>query len=168
MSDRVEECWYCKSQLPGGHHCITVVVKNTFEGRAYDHFPEDIQALDYIKTQIQSLDHERRNEYATLLIDAQSAKRNINLSANKSHRRYEIARGILLLMQDGQFDRDLVKGICSHITKETYQKAGEALGHLDVNQAELFAQICYGITVDQVTIQYIPEQNTFRVQEVRQ
>ena len=135
------------------------------EGRSFDILQPDIHAINYIKTQIQSLDHERRDQYATLLIDAQSAKRNINLSANKSHRRYEIARGILLLMQDGQFDRDLVKGICSHITKETYQKAGEALGHLDVKQAELFAQICYGITVDQVTIQYIPEQNTFRVQE---
>jgi molybdenum cofactor biosynthesis enzyme len=138
------------------------------EGRAYDVTNEDIQAINYIKTQIQSLDHERRNEYATLLIDAQSAKRNINLSANKSHRRYEIARGILLLMQDGQFDRDLVKGICSHITKQEYLKAGEALGHLNAQQAEQFAQICYGITADQVTIQYIPEQNTFSVQEVRQ
>jgi len=138
------------------------------EGRAYDVTNEDIQAINYIKTQIQSLDHERRNEYATLLIDAQSAKRNINLSANKSHRRFEIARGILLLMQDGQFDRDLVKGICSHITKQEYLKAGEALGHLNAQQAEQFAQICYGITADQVTIQYIPEQNTFRVQEVRQ
>ena len=138
------------------------------EGRTYDVRNEDIQAINYIKTQIQSLDHERRNEYATLLIDAQSAKRNINLSANKSHRRFEIARGILLLMQDGQFDRDLVKGICSHITKQEYLKAGEALGHLNAQQAEQFAQICYGITADQVTIQYIPEQNTFRVQEVRQ
>ena len=143
-------------------------MNDPIEGRAYEVRSEDIQALNYIKTQIQSLDHERRNDYSTLLIDAQSAKRNINLSANKSHRRYEIARGILLLMQDGQFDRDLVKGICSHITKETYLKAGEALGHLNAAQAELFAQICYGITVDQVTIQYIPEQNTFRVQEVRQ
>ncbi len=138
------------------------------EGRAYDVTNDDIQAINFIKTQIQSLDHERRNEYATLLIDAQSAKRNINLSANKSHRRFEIARGILLLMQDGQFDRDLVKGICSHITKQQYLKAGEALGHLNAQQAEQFAQICYGITADQVTIQYIPEQNTFSVQEVRQ
>ena len=138
------------------------------EGRTYDVRNEDIQAINYIKTQIQSLDHERRNEYATLLIDAQSSKRNINLSANKSHRRYEIARGILLLMQDGQFDRDLVKGICSHITNDTYTKAGEALGHLNATQAEQFAQICYGITADQVKIQYIPEQNTFSVQEVRQ
>ena len=138
------------------------------EGRSFDILQVDIHAVNYIKKQIQSLDHERRDQYSTLLIDAQSAKRNINLSANKSHRRYEIARGILLLMQDGQFDRDLVKGICSQITKETYQKAGEALGHLNAVQAELFAQICYGITVDQVTIQYIPEQNTFRVQEVRQ
>ena len=138
------------------------------EGRAYDQLPEDILAINYIKIQIQSLDHELRNEYATLLIDAQSAKRNINLSANKSHRRFEIARGILLLMQDGQFDRDLVKGICSHITKQEYLKAGEALGHLNAKQAEQFAQICYGITADQVTIQYIPEQNSFRVQEVRQ
>lgn len=138
------------------------------EGRAYDVTNDDIQAINFIKTQIQSLDHERRNEYATLLIDAQSAKRNINLSANKSHRRFEIARGILLLMQDGQFDRDLVKGICSHITKQQYLKAGEALGHLNAKQAEQFAQICYGITADQVKIQYIPEQNTFSVQEVRQ
>ena len=138
------------------------------EGRAYDVTNDDIQAINFIKTQIQSLDHERRNEYATLLIDAQSAKRNINLSAKKSHRRFEIARGILLLMQDGQFDRDLVKGICSHITKQQYLKAGEALGHLNAQQAEQFAQICYGITADQVKIQYIPEQNTFSVQEVRQ
>ena len=138
------------------------------EGRAYDVTNDDIQAINFIKTQIQSLDHERRNEYATLLIDAQSAKRNINLSANNSHRRFEIARGILLLMQDGQFDRDLVKGICSHITKQQYLKAGEALGHLNAKQAEQFAQICYGITADQVKIQYIPEQNTFSVQEVRQ
>jgi hypothetical protein len=143
-------------------------MNDPIEGRAYDVRNEDILAINYIKTQIQSLDHDRRNEYATLLIDAQSAKRNINLSANKSHRRYEIARGILLLMQDGQFDRDLVKGICSHITKQQYLKAGEALGHLDATQAEQFAQICYGITADQVTIQYIPEQNTFSVQEVRQ
>jgi hypothetical protein len=138
------------------------------EGRSFDILQPDIHAINYIKTQIQSLDHERRNEYATLLIDAQSVKRNINLSANKSHRRYEIARGILLLMQDGQFDRDLVKGICSHITNDTYTKAGEALGHLNAQQAEQFAQICYGITADQVIIQYIPEQNSFRVQEVRQ
>ena len=143
-------------------------MNDPIEGRAYDIRNEDIQAINFIKTQIQSLDHDRRNEYATLLIDAQSAKRNINLSANKSHRRYEIARGILLLMQDGQFDRDLVKGICSHITKQEYLKAGEALGHLNAQQAEQFAQICYGITADQVTIQYIPEQNTFSVQEVRQ
>jgi len=143
-------------------------MNDPIEGRAYDVRNEDIQAINFIKTQIQSLDHDRRNEYATLLIDAQSAKRNINLSANKSHRRYEIARGILLLMQDGQFDRDLVKGICSHITKQQYLKAGEALGHLNAQQAEQFAQICYGITADQVTIQYIPEQNTFSVQEVRQ
>ena len=138
------------------------------EGRAYDVNSEDILALNYIKKQIQSLDHKLRNEYSQLLIDAQSARKNLNLHAVKSHRRYEVARGIILLMQNGQFDRDLVKGICSHITKETYQKAGEALGHLNAAQAELFAQICYGITVDQVTIQYIPEQNTFRVQEVRQ
>ena len=138
------------------------------EGRAYDVLKEDIQALTYIKQQIQALDHDARNEYSTLLIDAQSAKRNINLSANKSHRRYELARGIILLMQDGQYDRDLVKGICSHITKQQYLKAGEALGHLDVKQAEQFAQICYGITADQVKLTYIPEQNTFSVQEVRQ
>ena len=138
------------------------------EGRAYDVLKEDIQALTYIKQQIQALDHDARNEYSTLLIDAQSAKRNINLSANKSHRRYELARGIILLMQDGQYDRDLVKGICSHITKQQYLKAGEALGHLDVKQAEQFAQICYGITADHVKLTYIPEQNTFSVREVRQ
>lgn len=147
---------------------MSVATIHTFEGRTFDQSKEDIQALEYIRTQIQSLNHKLRNEYSQLLIDAQSAGKNLNLHAVKSHRRYEVARGIILLMQDGQFDRDLVKGICSHITKKTYPKAGEALGHLNAAQAELFAQICYGITVDQVTIQYIPEQNSFRVQEVRQ
>ena len=46
-------------------------MNDPIEGRAYDVRNEDIQAINYIKTQIQSLDHERRNEYATLLIDAQ-------------------------------------------------------------------------------------------------
>jgi len=80
MSDRVEECWYCKhSSNELAHHCITFVVNDPIEGRAYDVRSEDILALNYIKTQIQSLDHERRDQYSTLLIDAQSAKRNINL-----------------------------------------------------------------------------------------
>jgi hypothetical protein len=102
---------------------------------------------------------------ATVITQAELAGRSISLKETKSHRRYEIARGLFLLFDSGNFDEDLVKDICSQITMQKYTKPGEALANLDWKQAERFANACHGIARDTLNLIYIPETNNFQIEE---
>lgn len=135
------------------------------EGKIYEVQVHEMTALRHIRQTIEGLPHATRQIYIDLIIESASAGRSIGLHAVKSHRRINIATGILCLMLDGQYDAELVMGICSHITSQKYTKAGEALANLDHVQAKQFKVICQLIEKDMVDLTYIPESNNFQIKE---
>ena len=137
---------------------------NAVEGREMtDH--ADAQAVNYIRQRLNDIQGADRARMAMLITQADFAGRSISLKETKSLRRFEIARGLFLLFDSGQFDEDLVKDICSQITSQKYTKPGEALANLDVKQAQRFANACHGIARDLLNLIYIPETNQFHIEE---
>ena len=137
---------------------------NAVEGREMtDH--ADAQAVNYIRQRLNDIQGADRARMAMLITQADFAGRSISLKETKSLRRFEIARGLFLLFDSGQFDEDLVKDICSQITMQKYTKPGEALANLDVKQAQRFANACHGIARDLLNLIYIPETNQFHIEE---
>ena len=137
---------------------------NAIEGRDLDQ-PGDEQAVTYIRERLNSIQGADRARFAMIITQAELAGRSISLKETKSLRRFEIARGLFLLFDSGQFDEDLVKDICSQITSQKYHKPGEALAYLDVKQAQRFANACHGIARDLLNLIYIPETNQFHIEE---
>lgn len=137
---------------------------NAVEGRELDQ-PGDDQAVTYLRERLNSIQGANRARMAMLITQAELAGRSISLKETKSLRRFEIARGLFLLFDSGQFDEDLVMSVCSQITMQKYTKPGEALANLDVKQAQRFANACYGIARDLLNLIYIPETNTFHIEE---
>lgn len=137
---------------------------NAIEGRDLT-LPGDEQAVTYIRERLNSIQGRNRAKMATVITQAELAGRSISLKETKSHRRYEIARGMFLLFDSGNFDEDLVKDICSQITSQKYTKPGEALANLDWKQAQRFADACHGIARDTLNLIYIPETNQFHIEE---
>jgi hypothetical protein len=135
------------------------------EGTIYEVQHHEMTALRHIRQTIEGLPSQTRQKYIDLIIESASAGRSIGLHAVKSHRRIDIATGILCLMLDQQYDAELVVGICSHITKQQYTKAGEALANLDHRQALLFKGICARIKDDDLHLIYNPKSNNFQIQE---
>jgi hypothetical protein len=137
---------------------------NAIEGREMTAHA-DVQAVNYIRQRLNDIQGADRARMAMLITQAELAGRSISLKETKSHRRFEIARGLFLLFDSGQFDEDLVKDICSQITSQKYSKPGEALANLDVKQAQRFADACHGIARDLLNLIYIPETNQFHIEE---
>ena len=135
------------------------------EGTIYEVQHHEMTALRHIRQTIEGLPSQTRQKYIDLIIESASAGRSIGLHAVKSHRRIDIATGILCLMLDQQYDAELVMGICSHITKQQYTKAGEALANLDYHQAKQFKTICQRIKRDELHLIYNPKSNNFQIQE---
>jgi len=131
------------------------------EGRAYDNEHYDKIAVEILRGRISNLPGPKRARYATLLEQAKQAGGSFSLSEKKTHRRFEIARGIILLLEDNQYDEGLVIGLCSDITSKQYKKPGEALADLDCAQAEAFAFACQRIKAGSIQLEYNPKtQNT--------
>ena len=137
---------------------------NAIEGRELTE-PGDEQAVTYLRERLNSIQGADRARMAMVITQADIAGRSISLKETKSLRRFEIARGLFLLFDSGQFDEDLVKDICSQITSQKYSKPGEALANLDVKQAQRFANACHGIARDLLNLIYIPETNKFHITE---
>jgi hypothetical protein len=137
---------------------------NAIEGREMTD-PADVQAVNYIRQRLNDIQGADRARMAMLITQADLAGRSISLKETKSLRRFEIARGLFLLFDSGQFDEDLVKDICFQITSQKYSKPGEALANLDVKQAQRFANACHGIARDLLNLIYIPETNQFHIEE---
>lgn len=135
------------------------------EGTIYEVQHHEMTALRHIRQTIEGLPSQTRQKYIDLIIESASAGRSIGLHAVKSHRRIDIATGILCLMLDQQYDAELVMGICSHITKQQYTKAGEALANLDHRQAKQFKTVCQRIKEDDLHLIYNPKSNNFQIQE---
>jgi hypothetical protein len=135
------------------------------EGTIYEMHQHEMTAFMHIRKTIEGLPHETRQKYVDLIMESAAAGRSIGLHAIKSHRRIDIATGILCLMLDQQYDAELVMGICSHITKQQYTKAGEALANLDHRHAKQFKKLCQRIKDDDLLLIYNQKSNNFQIQE---
>jgi len=135
------------------------------EGRDMADNPADQQAMTNLKQRINQLIGPDRARFAEMVEASKIAGRSFAASATPSHRRYEIARGILLLIEDEQFDRDLITSLCQFVTGNEYQKAGQALADLDWKQAAAFAECCFMLTIDTLGVAYNPNINQFQIQE---
>lgn len=137
----------------------------SFEGRAYDVEHYDKIAIEILRGRISNLSGPNRARYAMLLQQAKQAGGSFSLSEQKTHRRFEIARGLVLLLEDNQYDDGLVIGLCSDITSKQYNKPGEALANLDCAQAEAFAYACQRIKAGTIQLAYNPKTNNTHMKE---
>lgn len=140
-------------------------MNDLIEGRLMTVDTHDTQALTHLRERIQALHGPDRARFAEMVEASKIAGRSFAASETPSHRRFEIARGILLLLENEQFDRDLITSLCRFVTGKQYKKAGEALADLDSEQAAQFADCCRLLTEDKLGLSYNPETNQFQVEE---
>lgn len=135
------------------------------EGRMMDVDFADIKGMEALTNHFNNLIGMQRAHLGKLTEQSMLAGRSISLRELKSHRRFEIGRGIILLINDEQYDEELVMSICSHITGQQYKRAGQGLADLRHNQAQRFADICLWITVDAITLEYNSQTQRFLFKE---
>jgi hypothetical protein len=133
------------------------------EGRTMTEDRADILGMAHLKERINNLQGADRARFAEMVEASKIAGRSFAASETPSHRRFEIARGILLLVEDKQFDRDLITSLCRFVTGKQYQKAGEGLADLNWEQAAQFAECCYMLTHDLLELSYNPNINQFQI-----
>jgi hypothetical protein len=138
-------------------------MSDEIEGRLMTADRIDQQALNHLKQRLSELPGPDRARFAEMVEASKIAGRSFAASETPSHRRYEIARGILLLLEDTQFDRDLITDICQFVTGKQYQKAGQALADLNDKQATAFAEACQMLTWDRLGLVYNPNINKFQI-----
>jgi hypothetical protein len=136
---------------------------DTIEGRSMTEDPSDIQGMTHLKERINALAGPDRARFAEMVEASKIAGRSFAASETKSHRRFEIARGILLLIEDKQFDRELITSICQFVTGKQYKKAGQGLADLNWQQAASFAECCFLLTHDAINLTYNPSINQFQI-----
>ena len=78
-----------------------------------------------------------------------------------SRRNYELARGILFLVEGGNFDVDLIRDLAGIASGNTYNNADEALARMDTEEATAFANLCVMLNYEQIELSYDPHSNTF-------
>jgi hypothetical protein len=133
------------------------------EGRLMTVETVDQQSLNHLKQRLNNLVGPDRARFAEMVEASKIAGRSFAASETPSHRRFQIARGILLLIEDEQFDRDLIASLCRFVTGNEYQKAGQGLADLNAEQAAAFAECCYMLTVDRLGLSYNPNINQFQI-----
>jgi len=133
------------------------------EGRLMTVETVDQQSLNHLKQRLNNLVGPDRSRFAEMVEASKIFGRSFAASETPSHRRFEIARGILLLIEDGQFDRDLITSLCQFVTGNEYNKAGEGLADLNWKQAAQFAECCSMLTRDLLDISYNPNINKFQI-----
>lgn len=127
---------------------------------------EDKDALNQLKTQVNALVGPDRAKFAEMVEVSKIAGRSFAASETPSLRRFAIAGGILLLLEDEQFDRELITAICRFVTGKQYKKAGEALADLDWQQAASFCECCRLLTQDGFDLSYDIKTNQFQLHKL--
>lgn len=141
------------------------MIVDTIEGRIMTDNPTDLAGMAHLKERINALVGLDRARFAEMVEVSKIHGRSFAASEQPSHRRFEIARGILHLIEDKQFDKELITAICRFVTGKQYKKAGEGLADLDWNQAASFAECCQLLTQDRLNLSYNPSTNQFQIQE---
>jgi hypothetical protein len=138
-------------------------MNDTIEGRSMIDDHSDQLAMKHLKQRLNQLAGPDRARFAEMVEASKIFGRSFAASETPSHRRFEIARGILLLIEDGQFDRELITSLCQFVTGNEYNKAGEGLADLNWKQAAQFAECCFMLTHELLDISYNPNINKFQI-----
>lgn len=140
-------------------------MSDLIEGRMMTDDIHDSHALEHLRDRIKALHGPDRARFAEMVEASKLAGRSFAASETPSHRRFEIARGLLLLLEDEQFDRDLITDLCRFVTGKQYKKAGAALADLNSGQAAQFSDLCRLLCEDRLALSYNPQTNQFQVEE---
>lgn len=125
----------------------------TFEGRTLSS-PGEAAGVTELRKQFDRLTQTNKNKLFNLVQSSTDAKGSISLSTQKTQRRFDIARGVIALIEDEQYDNDLIIAICNKIGVKNAATAGAAVAKLDATHAATFAGICYDITYGAYQVAY--------------
>lgn len=109
------------------------------------------------------LDDVDKDLFGRLAFDAARARVYIDLKTHCTERRLEIANAIHTLVKNDIFDHFLVREVVEQITGRWHPTAGEALGHLDVDDARQFNKICQLVAADVLDYDWDDAAQTIRV-----
>lgn len=120
------------------------------------------EAIDHLRSRINQLRNRKRSQFAEALERAQRGGRTFTMTETFSRRNYELARGILFLVEGGNFDVDLIRDLAGIASGNTYNNADEALARMDTEEATAFANLCVMLNYEQIELSYDPHSKTFQ------
>ena len=120
------------------------------------------EAVEHLRSRINQLRGRDRARFAEALQRAESAGRGFTMTETFSRRNYELARGILFLVEGGNFDVDLIRDLAGIASGNTYNNADQALARMDTEEATAFANLCVMLNYEQIELSYDPHSNTFQ------
>ncbi len=126
-------------------------MSDTFEGRTYDTGVDRTCVLQ-LQTDFDTLRPHQRAMVQKIATECSAFGHSISLDQLKSHRRYQIGRGLVDLIMSDNCDELLITSLCHSIQGVLFKTAGGAIGHLDAESAEQFATACRSIRWDELDI----------------
>lgn len=135
------------------------------EGRIMGSVEGDAELLADIRRRIGNLDQDDQTKYRLLMAACQSAGQSISLKDKPTEKRYDIARGILSLLEAGCYDPDLVPAICGKVTGTRKPDAGRAIRDLEPRHTAGFAWICGLVANGTIGIRYDTTTDKFNLEE---
>ena len=133
---------------------------DTFEGRTYDTGVDRTCVLQ-LQTDFDSLRPHQRAMLKKIATECNEYGHSISLDQLKSHRRYQIGRGLVDLIMSDNCDELLITSLCHSIQGVLFKTAGGAIGHLDASCAEQFAVMCRAIRWDEQDIVWNTSTDSF-------
>jgi hypothetical protein len=135
-------------------------VNDTFEGRLYEVGADRTSVLQ-LQTDFDSLRPHQRAMVKKIATECNEFGHSISLDSLKSHRRYQIGRGLIDLILSDNCDELLITSLCHSILGVLFKSAGGAVGHLNADEAEQFAVYCRAIRWDEQDIVWIYDTESF-------
>jgi hypothetical protein len=105
---------------------------DTFEGRTYDTGVDRTCVLQ-LQTDFDTLRPHQRAMVKKIATECTEYGHSISLDQLKSHRRYQIGRGLVDLIMSDNCDELLITSLCHSIQGVLFKTAGGAIGHLDAH-----------------------------------
>lgn len=135
------------------------------EGRPMGSAADDATRLADIRRRIGNLPSHLGDRYRQLMADCSRAGQPISLKDNPTEKRYDVARGILHLMEADCYDPDLVAAIIGHVTGNSIRTAAHGIAHLEPRHTAGFAWMCGLIANGDAAFGYDPTTDRFFIKE---
>ena len=135
-------------------------MSDTFEGRTYA-TGVDRSCVLQLQSEFDCLRPHQRAMMKKIATECNEYGHSISLDQLKSHRRYQIGRGLVDLILSDNCDELLITSLCHSIQGVLFKSAGGAIGHLDAIEAEQFAKFCSRIRWDEQDIVWNTSTDSF-------